>query len=1069
MFAFCSITLGFAQSAFETIAKSMKFRSIGPALTSGRVADIAIHPTDFDTWYIAAASGGVWKTTDHGVTFNPIFDGESSYSIACVKIAPSNPNTIWVGTGENNNQRSVGYGDGVYVSHNAGKSWKNVGLKSSEHIGNIVVHPKNPNHVVVAAYGPLWSEGGERGIYITKDGGETWDQTLFIDKYTGISELIQDPSNPEILYASAHQRMRKVYTYVGGGPSSSIYKSVDGGKSWKKIENGLPKGQMGRIGLAIPKTQPNTVYAIVEAEDDKQGFYVSINGGMNWKKQSKFVTSGNYYQEIFCDPKNPNKIFAMNTWLKHSEDGGKTWQNTGESNKHVDNHSIWINPNNTDHFIVGCDGGIYETFNHAKTWDYKANLPITQFYKLALDNDKPFYNVYGGTQDNNTIGGPTRVRNNAGILNSDWFITVGGDGFDPAVDPTNPNIVYSQWQYGGLIRYDRLTGEQVDIKPMPLNNQEANRFNWDSPILISPHNPKHIYFASQFVHKSENRGDSWKRVSPDLTSGIDRNILPIMGRLQSVDAVMKNKSTTIYGNLTALDESPITQGYLIAGSDDGLIHLSTDGGSNWKQLGEIKGVPSQTYVNQLRWSKHDEKTIYAIFNNHKNGDFRPYIFKSSNLGKSWTSIKGNLPERGSTYCMEEDPELPGIIFVGTEFGVFATKDGGENYTQMKSGLPTVAVRELEIQPEHNDLVLATFGRGFYVCDDYSALRQNPTSTQILASNDGLLYSETNPMGGRGNASQGHALYAASTVKPGKYFYLYSSDTYTDPKKARRKKEKELVKEGKDTPYPSIEEIRAERKAEKPMFILQISDSEGTPIRRIEAAVSKGLHTIYWNGRIADAFPTVLKKSKPGRYSRANEGPLVIEGTYSAQLYKYENGNISSIGNAVEFEMNYLDNRSIPVKDKSAIMAFREDLNEQIRQFAGLNAQFSELQEQIPFIKRAIMESPTTDLELLASVNALEETVSDLKIDLYGDRLLSSLEVETVPGLINRLWSVYYGNMGHTNAPTLDSKQNLELLKVTYSGLKKRVEMIKSEIHTLESELKESGAAYTKGRNNWIID
>ena len=540
----------------------LNFRLIGPALTSGRIADIAIHPKNQNTWYVAVASGGVWKTTNHGTTFIPIFDEYGSYSIGCVKIAPSNANTIWVGTGENNNQRAVAYGDGIYKSMDGGKSFTNMGLKSSEHIGNIIIHPNDENTIWVAAYGPVWSAGGERGIYKSIDGGKNWERTLFISAETGVSDLAIDPKNPNILYAATHQRRRQEFTYIGGGPESNLYKSIDGGKTWNESNSSLPKGEMGRIGISVSPVDENYVYAIVEAKDDKGGFYQSTNKGVNWVKMSGYNTSGNYYQEIICDNTNRDKIFAMDTWLHHTMDGGKTFVNTGEELKHVDNHCIWIDPTNEEHWLVGCDGGIYETYNHAKDWKYYDNLPIIQFYKVATDNALPFYNIYGGTQDNNSMGGPSASINNAGILNSDWYITCGGDGFESAIDPINPNIIFSESQYGGLVRYDKITGEKISIQPLPGKGEAGYRWNWDAPLLVSPHDHKTLYFAANKVFQTTNHGDDWKTISPDLTQQIDRNKIKVMGQVWSIDAVMKNQSTTIYGNIIALDESPKKKGLL---------------------------------------------------------------------------------------------------------------------------------------------------------------------------------------------------------------------------------------------------------------------------------------------------------------------------------------------------------------------------------------------------------------------------------------------------------------------------------------------------------------------------
>ena len=629
----------------KALVSSLKFRMVGPALTSGRIADIAVHPVNHNVWYVAAASGGVWKTTNHGTTFTPIFDNYGSYSIGCVELAPSNSNTVWVGTGENNNQRSVAYGDGVYKSLDGGKSFKNMGLKKSEHIGSIVIHPTNENIIWVAAYGPVWSKGGERGVYKSNDGGKTWKQTLEISEHTGVSEIIIDPNDPTTLYASAHQRRRREWTYIGGGPESGLYKSTDSGETWTEINSGLPKGEMGRIGIAVSPVDANYVYAIAEARGDKGGFFRSTNKGETWTKMSSYKTSGNYYQEIICDLTDKDKVFSMNTWLHHTVDGGKTFKATGEKKKHVDNHCIWIDPNDANHWIVGCDGGIYETYNHAKDWSYYSNLPIIQFYKVAIDNDAPFYNIYGGTQDNNSMGGPSATINNAGILNSDWFITNGGDGFESAIDPINPNIAYAQAQYGWLVRYDKASGEKTPIQPMPKKGEDAYRWNWDSPLLISPHDNKTLYFCADKVFKSTNRGDDWETISPSLSLQEDRNTYPVMDQVWSIDAVMKNKSTTIYGNIVAFDESPKTMGLLYAGTDDGVIHCSSNGGDSWTNVKSFSGVPAKTRVNMIVASPHDENVVFATLNNHRSGDFKPYLMKSTDKGKTWSSIGSFVARR----------------------------------------------------------------------------------------------------------------------------------------------------------------------------------------------------------------------------------------------------------------------------------------------------------------------------------------------------------------------------------------------------------------------------------------
>ncbi|MEI6021489.1 MAG: glycosyl hydrolase, partial [Bacteroidota bacterium] len=541
-----------AEQFLSATYNCLSFRNIGPAVTSGRVIDIAVNPNNKSQWYIAAASGGVFKTNNAGITFEPIFDTYGAYSIGCLAIDKNNTNVVWVGSGENNNQRSVAYGDGIYKSEDGGKSFKNMGLSKSEHIGNIEIDQQNSDIVYVSAYGPLWAPGGERGIYKTADGGKTWNCILHVSDQTGFNEVHIDPKHNNILYACAHQRRRHEWAYISGGPESAIYKSTDFGATWQKLSKGLPSVDMGRISLAVSPINSDMLYAAIEARGDAKGLYKSVDRGASWTKESAYATDGNYYQELIADPKILNRIYSMATWAQVSNDGGKSFKNLGEKSKHVDNHCIWIDPDNSDHYLIGCDGGLYESFDAAQTWDFKANLPITQFYRVCVDHSKPFYYIYGGTQDNNTLGGPSRSISGSGIINADWFVTVGGDGFQSRVDPMEPNIVYSQWQYGGLVRYDRKSGETMDIRPIEKEGEAAYRFNWDAPLIISNHNNKRIYFAANKVFRSDDRGNSWTVISSDLSRGIDRNKLPMMDKVWSVDAVAKNQSTSIFGNITAL-------------------------------------------------------------------------------------------------------------------------------------------------------------------------------------------------------------------------------------------------------------------------------------------------------------------------------------------------------------------------------------------------------------------------------------------------------------------------------------------------------------------------------------
>lgn len=1038
----------------------LKFRSIGPATTSGRVADLAVNPNNIAQWYVAVASGGVWKTNNNGTTFKPIFDNEASYSIGCVTMDPNNPHTIWVGTGENNNQRSVAYGDGVYKSEDGGASWKNVGLKESEHIGMIKVDPRNSDVVYVAAYGPLWSAGGDRGLYKTTDGGETWSKVLEISEHTGVSEVHLDPRNPDVVYVTAHQRRRHVFTYVSGGPESTIYKSVDGGESFDKIEKGLPSGKMGRIGMAIAPANPDVLYAIVEAEDKKGGFFRSNNRGASWSKMSDHVTSGNYYQELVCDPTDVNTVYSMDTYCHFTRDGGKSFQKLPEKNKHVDNHCMWINPENTNHFIMGCDGGIYVTHDNAAHWEFLPNLPITQFYRVAVDNAKPFYNVYGGTQDNFSLGGPSRTNKDSGIDNYDWFVTNNGDGFESAIDPENPNIVYAQAQYGWLVRYDKLSGQKVGIQPQPPVG-EAYRWNWDAPLIISPHSASTLYFAANKLFKSTDRGNTWEVISPDLTRQIDRNKLKVMGRVQSIDAVMKNKSTTIYGNIVALTESSLKPGLLFVGTDDGLVQISKNDGQSWSKVSSFPGIPEMTYVNDLKASLHDENTVFAVFNNHKNGDFKPYILKSTNQGKSWKSITGNLPERGSVYSLAQDHINKDLLFAGTEFGIFFTVDGGEHWVQLKKGIPTIAIRDIALQPEQNDLVLASFGRGFYILDDYSPLRELTPETleknfHLFDSRPGLVFTENRKYGYGGAGFQGSDFYIAPNPEMGATFTFFMKETVKTLKQERQKEEKELIKNSNDVTYPSKEEIIAEAQEEKPYLVMSITDNTGFELRRMTQAISKGLQRVTWDGKLASVASNSTKKEP---LTNASSAHFALPGTYYLTVYRVVNGSIDQVLAEKEpFELDRL-NQSVLPQNKEEKFAFQRELETFRREASGINRYFSFLQKRIQSTKAAVRNTPNVELSILDQLRSMELKAEDLDILLHGNKYLSKHEFETTPGIMNRIGLSVWNSYGNQQATTTTQQNDLEWARTELAKVQSQMEVLKMEFESLEKQLVKAGIPY----------
>jgi photosystem II stability/assembly factor-like uncharacterized protein len=1053
---------------------TLSFRSIGPAVTSGRIIDLAVNPKNKNEWYIAAAAGGVWKTSNAGVTFSPIFDGQGVYSIGCVSIDQSNPNVIWVGTGENNNQRAVGYGDGVYKSEDGGKSWKNVGLAKSEHIGNIAIDPDNGDIVYVSAYGPLWNAGGERGIYKTTDGGKTWKQVLNVSENTGFNEVHIDPKHNNILYAAAHQRRRHEWTYISGGPESAIYKSTDSGVTWNKLTNGLPTGDVGRISIAISPVNTDIVYAIIEAAEGK-GFYKSSNRGASWDKQSEWSTAGNYYQEIFCDPKNVDKVYSMDTWLQVTTDGGKTFKGLGEKNKHVDNHAIYIDPRNTGHMLVGCDGGLYETFDNAATWDYKSNLPITQFYRVCTDNALPFYNIYGGTQDNNSLGGPSRTISGTGIINTDWFVTVGGDGFQSRVDPTEPNIVYSEWQYGGLIRYDRKSGEAVDIKPQEKSGEPAYRYNWDAPLLISSFDNKRIYFAANKVFRSDDRGNTWKVISPDLSRGVDRNKLPIMGKVWSMDAVAKNQSTSIFGNITALGESPKNENIIYAGTDDGLIHTTSDGGKTWSKVSQspantVGGVTLGPLVNFIMASQHDENVAYAVLNNHRNGDFKPYLVKTTDKGKTWTNITGNLPDKGSAYSMAEDHINKNLLFCGTEFGFYFSNDGGKNWIELKNGLPeAICIKDITIQKRENDIVVATFGRGFYVIDNYSLLRDIKKEDLdkkafIFPVKDGLVFNESTPFGHKGKSFQGASFFTANNPPVGATISYNLKDSYKTIKDKRKDSEKEKIKANKDVFYPSADSIRIEDNEEAAYALVVITDEQGNEVRKLKQEATKGMKKVVWDGRLEVTAPVSFYTPNPDNpYESEDRGPVALPGKYFAQIVKVYEGKIEVLSEKTAFNLTTLQNSTVPVPDQKEMLEFNKTLGEFRRVMMGSDAYVGNMNERLKYLKAGLQKGPTSTMNLLADLKVLENQLKDISLIMHGDASLAKREFETLPGLTGSLENIAGSTWGNSLGATNTHKEKLAEVKEKFKPVYSQIADVSKKLGELEAKAEAMKLPATPGR------
>ncbi|MFN5890922.1 MAG: VPS10 domain-containing protein [Bacteroidota bacterium] len=1075
---------GVSDSLLKPILNQVNFRMIGPATTSGRIVDIAVNPLNTSEYYLAAAYGGVWKTTNAGTTYKPIFDSYGTQSIGCLAIDTKNPNVVWVGTGENNNQRSVGYGNGIYRSLDGGKSFQNMGLKLSEHIGMIKIDPTNSNRVWVAVYGPVWKEGGERGLYLTEDGGKSWNRIYHVSDKTGCNEVHLDPTMNGTIYATFHQRIRHEWTYLGGGPESALYKSSDNGKSWKKLSAGLPGGDVGRITVATSALKAGLVYAMVEAEEGKGGIFISYDYGESWTKQNAFFTAGNYYQEIFTDPTNANRLFIMDTYLKVSDDGGKTLRNAGETNKHVDNHAIWINPNNASHWLVGCDGGLYETFDNAQQWNFKDNISITQFYRASVDNAKPFYNIYGGTQDNNTLGGPSRNNSANGISNDDWFVTVGGDGFKSQVDPSNPNIVYSQWQYGGLVRFDKATGEAVDIKPTAGVYEAPLRWNWDAPLIISRSNPKVLYFAANRVFKSEDRGDSWTPISGDLSRGIDRNTLPVMGKVWGINAVVKNQSTSIYGNITSLSEGK--NGELYAGTDDGLVWVKQANSNNWIKLsvdhagemifpeapkGESNGV-GHPFVSMV-YASPNSGNVYVVLDHHRYGDFKPYVYKKS-ANSTWVKITKGLPENGPVKTIIEDFKDPEMVLVGTEFGLHISFNGGQQFHAWQGGLPPIAIKDMVFQETEDDLVLATFGRGFAVCDEYQKLREyksyiaeiNPEiKNHVLPISPVKLFIPSTPLGGSGNGYKGASRFSAPNPNVGAMIYYMFDKEFSTIESRRKKREEAATKSPLTLIYPAKDSIVAESNemASKAFMVIRSSAeiTDNNTVAKFPITISKGLSKIEWNLRYSDpSIPVNTTKN-----FQTGWGPYVSEGTYYASLewIDYSNtgaGKVSTSGYN-EIKVEYLLQPSIPFVAKEERQKQIQQIFETKQTLTVLNNRFSEAQQGIYAMKNAAEISNTNSRDFAKVSFDLQQVLNQIKLKLDGNGALASEEFETSESLNDLFNSTYYSCFDALNAPTKTHLQKLTMVNTEIQNLNKQLDSLVLQYNTMAKEYPSVGLPILK--------
>ncbi len=821
----------------ESILNRIEWRNIGPAIMGGRIDDVAVVESDPRIFWMATASAGLWKTENHGTTWIPQFQNEEVSSIGSVAVAPSDPSVVWVGTGEPANRQSSSWGNGVYLSRDGGTTWEHKGLEDTHHIGRVLVHPTDPETAYVAALGHLWGPNEERGVYRTRDGGETWDRTLFGDENTGAVELAMDRASPDILYAALYQRRRRAYGFAGGGPGGGIHRTTDGGETWTKLGGGLPEGDVGRIGLAVYRRDPRIVYAIVEHRDG--GVFRSEDRGLTWERMSDTNPRPMYYSQIRIDPNNDQRIWVLGTRIHYSQDGGRTFDTDWVQRIHVDHHALWINPADSNHMVLGNDGGIHISWDRGRTWDFVNTIPLGQFYEIGHDMSTP-YLVYGGLQDNGSWAAPSRTFFRQGISNEDWFRVGGGDGFYTQAIPNDPDTVYVESQNGNLRRLNRRTSETKLIRPQPEDAGERYRFDWNSPIVISPHDPNTVLYGGNRLFISTNRGDAWTRTE-DLTKRIDRDELPIMGIPVTEDALSRHDGISTYGQIVTIAVSPLEVGVIYAGADDGNLMRSRDGGANWDDLtGNLPGVPDRTYVTRLVASAHAAGRLYVTLDGHRNDDYRTWVFASDDYGDRFRSLAATLPPEAALNVIREHHDNENLLVAGGEFGVYLTLDRGANWHRIRGQIPTVPVDDLAIHPRENDLILGTHGRSVWIADDIAPLSSLDASVfekplhlfPVRAAVQWRMYTH------KGNT--GHKFFIAENPPEGALLHVYAAEA------------------GKAS--------------------VTVTGGDGATVRTLEAELEPGLNRIAWDLRHDPPVPGAGQG-----FGGPPSGPRTLPGTFSVRV------------------------------------------------------------------------------------------------------------------------------------------------------------------------------------------
>jgi hypothetical protein len=862
---------------------------------------------------------------------------------------------------------------------------------------------------------------------------------------------------------------------MGGGPGTGLHRSDDGGETWQKLKKGLPGTNMGKIGLAISPQKPDVLYAAIELDRRTGGGYRTENRGASWKKMSDAVagaTGPHYYQELYASPHQFDKIYLVDVRMQVSEDGGKTFRRMNEEFKHSDNHAIAWKKSDPDYILVGCDGGIYESYDGEKNWRFLANMPITQYYKVAVDDAEPFYNIFGGTQDNNTHGGPSRTDNLHGIRNADWFITLFGDGHQPATEPGNPDIVYSEWQQGNLVRHDRTTGEIVYIKPQPEADEDYERFNWDAPILVSPHNPQRLYFASQRVWRSDNRGDSWEAISEDLTRDQQRFALPIMGSTQSFDNPWDVLAMSNYNTITSLAESPKQEGLIYAGTDDGIVQVTEDGGKNWRKIevGSIPGIPSTAFVNDIKADMYDANVVYVVLDNHKYGDFKPYLVKSSDKGRTWSSMRSNLPDRTLLWRIVQDHEKPELFFLATEFGIYFTIDAGANWTKFLGGLPTISFRDLAIQKRENDLVGASFGRSFYVLDDYSFLREVSKEKldqegALFSTRKAYWYIERAVLGGSKKASQGANYYVADNPDFGATFTYFLKEDLKTAEEVRKASEKKKMKAKQTVSFPGWETVDMEKRQQKPEIWLTVKNERGEVVRRLKGSTKKGMHRMAWDLRYPASDAIKIDAKPITDPDDAPQGLMVAPGTYTVTLAKNIDGVVTELDGPVSFEVVPLRKGALPSASPEEVAAFWKELSEFNKKLDALSLELSNGVKRLKAMKGAVVYTQANPGDLDKQLHDAMIEIMKLEEELSGSKVKAQVGEKNNPTIQDRFSAATIGTFRSTYGPTPVHKRSMEIANEQFNALAAKAEKMMNEtIPSLEKELQKAGAPWVEGQS-----